>query len=213
MSDWPDDQIVLISAIEHFSYCPRQYALIHIEKVFDENIFTLRGQGVHERVHEADSEAEGDAVIELSLPLWSERLGLQGKGDVVEIRSDGTVYPVEYKYGPKRQKQHDDFQLCAQALCLEEMLGRPVPRGAIYHFSSRRRREVEINDSLRTRTEEIIRQLRVVQVAGCLPPPANDGRCTSCSLLDACIPDALVAAREAGASRRLFVPITQEDTK
>jgi CRISPR-associated exonuclease Cas4 len=73
MSEWPEDQIVLISAIEHFSYCPRQYALIHVEKVFDENIFTLRGNAAHERVHESDTEVEGDAVIELSLPLWSER--------------------------------------------------------------------------------------------------------------------------------------------
>ena len=139
MEDNADDPI-MISALEHWSYCPRQCALIHLEQTFDENLYTLRGRAVHKRVDEPVVEELVGMRIERALPLWFKALGLTGKADVVEFHGE-TPYPVEYKHGPHRVQEHDDLQLCAQALCLEEMTGRSVPRGAIYHHSSRKRRE------------------------------------------------------------------------
>jgi CRISPR-associated exonuclease Cas4 len=191
---WADEDWVLISALEHYSYCPRQCGLIHIERVYDENVFTLRGSRAHERVHSGES---GDTVrgarIERGLPLWCDRLGISGVADVVEFHADDVPYPVEYKHGPRRQHRHDDLQLCAQALCLEEMLGRPVPLGAVYSVQSKRRREVVLSDALRRDTEAVIEQVRAMQRSGALPPPVDDARCPNCSLLDACAPSSLLA--------------------
>ena len=118
-----EEEFVMISALEHWSYCPRQCALIHVEQTFDENLYTLRGRAVHKRVDEPVVEEQAGVRIERALPLWSKALGLIGKADVVEFHGE-TVYPVEYKHGPHREQEHDDLQLCAQALCLEEMTGR-----------------------------------------------------------------------------------------
>ena len=116
-----------------------------------------------------------------------------GKADLVEFAADGSAYPVEYKHGPKRQRIHDDLQLAAQALCLEEMTGKPVPRGAIFHFSSRRRREVSIDDLLRRQTILAIAGVRALLSAPNLPAPVNDARCRQCSLKELCQPQALAA--------------------
>jgi CRISPR-associated exonuclease Cas4 len=121
---------VPISAIEHYSYCPRQCALIHVEQVFEENVFTIRGRLAHERVEQGEETSASGVRVFRDVPLWSERLGLRGKADVVEMRPEGP-YPVEYKVG-KRHGAHADLQLCAQALCLEEMLASTVERGAIF---------------------------------------------------------------------------------
>ena len=199
--DWP----VLISALEHFSYCPRQCALIHVERIFDENVFTLRGRHAHERADEPYTTLENGVRMERALPLWSDRLGLQGRGDVVEFHPDGRVVPVEYKNGPRRERRHDDVQLCAQALCLEEMLSIPVETGAVYSLQTHRRREVPFTDELRDETLDIIAQVRAVQQSdGPLPPALNDARCPRCSLLDACVPATVVAARHARLSRQLY---------
>ncbi|HPE71790.1 MAG TPA: CRISPR-associated protein Cas4 [Candidatus Competibacter sp.] len=187
----PDDAIA-ISALQHYSYCPRQCALIHVEQAWDENVYTLRGQAVHEQVDTPESRAEGAVRVERALPLYSRRLGLVGRADVVEFLPDGTPFPIEYKHGPRRARQHDDLQVAAQAICLEEMLGRPVPRGAIFHHSSRRRREVAITAALRTTVEEMVPEIRALLAGGRLPPPVADGRCKECSLLDICQP-ALIA--------------------
>ena len=185
---WDEAEVVMISALEHYSYCPRQCALIHVEQVFDENLYTLRGRRVHERADNPESRLEEGVKVERGLPLFSERLGLIGKADVVEFHSDGTPYPVEYKSSARRQKRHDDLQLCAQAMCLEEMLEREVPRGAIYHYASRRRREVVFDDELRSLTEETVLAVRVLLVTATVPPPVADARCPKCSLFDACMP-------------------------
>lgn len=207
-----EDQVVLISALEHYSYCPRQCALIHVERIFDENVFTLRGRHAHERADLPHSALENGVRIERALPLWSERLGLQGKGDVVEFHPDGSVIPVEYKNGPRRERRHDDVQLCAQALCLEEMLGVPVERGAVYSLQTHRRREVPFHESLRAETLDMIAQVRAVQgSAGPLPPALNDARCPRCSLLDACVPATVVAARHARLSQQLYTLILSEN--
>jgi CRISPR-associated exonuclease Cas4 len=187
MENWSDDEIVTVSAIQHYSYCPRQCALIHLEQIFEENLYTMRGRRVHEQVDTVESVLDGNVRIERALPIWSERLGLIGKADVVEFH--GVVpYPVEYKHGPRRQREHDDLQLCAQALCLEEMTGQVVPRGSIFHHSSRRRREVDFTDALRRRVEEITVTIRAMLNDPDLPPPVNDKRCYRCSLADSCLP-------------------------
>lgn len=182
-----------LSALQHWAYCPRQCGLIHLEQAFEDNIHTARGQAVHHLVDEPGYEIKSGIRVERALPLWSDRLHLIGKADCVEFHPDGTVFPVEFKHGRKRQKIHDDIQLAAQALCLEEMLHRPVPRGAIYHASSRRRREVDITTELRSHVEETAIAIRAMLIAGVLPPPANDSRCRECSLKDICQPEALAA--------------------
>jgi CRISPR-associated exonuclease Cas4 len=201
---WDDADLVLISALEHFSYCPRQCALIHLDQAWDENLYTLRGRHAHERVDAADAERRDDLRVERALPLWSDRLGLVGKADVVEFHG-GAPYPVEYKHGGRRRHEHDDLQLCAQALCLEEMTGRPVPRGAVFHHGSRRRREVAFTADLRARTEQAVREVRALLRGRCLPQPVNDARCDNCSLRPSCLPGMVAdAARLRAARRALF---------
>lgn len=193
-----DDDSIMISALEHWSYCPRQCALIHVEQTFDENLYTLRGRAVHKRVDEPVVEEQVGMRVERALPLWSKALGLVGKGDVVEFHGE-TPYPVEYKHGPHRKQEHDDLQLCAQALCLEEMTGQSVPRGAIYHHSSRKRREVEFTPGLRARVVEVIQAIRTMLASQQLPPPVNDQRCAHCSLHESCMPSVIDEGRRASA--------------
>jgi CRISPR-associated exonuclease Cas4 len=191
---WRDQDLVPISALEHYSYCPRQAALIHIEAVWDENLYTLRGRFVHEEVDAGGGEDVGEVRVERSLPLRSRRLGLVGVADLVEFHGS-TPYPVDYKHGPKRQQEHDDLQLCAQAVCLEEMLAQPVPKGAIYHASSRRRREVVFDAALRQRLQTAVSQLRLLLQQQSLPPPVFDARCRHCSLNSSCLPQTVADQR------------------
>lgn len=202
----PADPIPL-SALQHYSYCPRQCALIHVEQAFAENVHTLRGNAVHERVDEPGFEEKTNVRVERALPVWSEKFGLIGKCDVVEFLPDGTPYPVEYKHGVKRVKLHDDLQLTAQAMCLEEMTGKPVPRGAIYHHSSRRRREVQITDTLRCQVEETVVAIRALFSSGKLPRAINDARCKECSLKEICQPGAMTSTTKLHEMRNtLFQP-------
>lgn len=187
------EDAVPISALQHYSYCPRQCALIHMEQTFDENLYTLRGRAVHEQVDTPESRLEEGVRVERALPLYSRSLGLVGKADVVEFAANGTPYPVEYKHGPRRFSEHDDLQLAAQALCLEEMAGREVPFGAIYHHSSRRRREIAITPALRNKVKSMVPAIRSMLQSGRLPPPVADERCRHCSLKDACQPEAVAA--------------------
>lgn len=201
------DDPVPLSALQHWVYCPRQCGLIHLEQAFEDNIHTARGQAVHHLVDAPGYEIKAGVKVERSLPLWSDRLGLIGKADLVEFHPDGTVFPVEFKHGRKRQKTHDDIQLAAQAMCLEDMLGRPVPLGAIYHASSHRRREVAITPALRDLVIETAEAIRAMLRAGVLPPPVFDARCRECSLKDICQPEALTAMRIQHELRaRLFDP-------
>lgn len=196
-----NDDPIPLSALQHWAYCPRQCGLIHLEQVFEDNVHTARGQAVHHLVDEAGYEMKAGVKVERALPLWSDTLNLIGKADLVEFHSDGTIFPVEFKHGRKRQKVHDDLQLAAQALCLEEMLGRPVPRGAIYHASSHKRREVAITPALRQLVADTAIAIRAMLVAGRLPPPANDARCKECSLNALCQPEVLAAMAQRKALR------------
>jgi CRISPR-associated exonuclease Cas4 len=201
------DDPIMLSALQHWSYCPRQCALIHLEQAFDENIHTMRGNAAHERVDEPGFETFEGVRGERALPVWSERLGLIGKCDMVEFHPDGRIYPVEYKHGKKREKLHDDLQLAAQAMCLEEMTGKVITHGAIYHHSSRRRREVFITQELRDKVEETVNAIHAMLASGKLPSPANDARCKECSLKEICQPQ-VIAERAVQRSllRTLFEP-------
>lgn len=203
-TDWADDDLVMISALEHYSYCPRQCALIHQEQTFDENLYTLRGRAVHRQVDEPEHTVEEGVRVERALSLWSATLGLTGRADVVEFHG-ATPYPVEYKHGPRRQKEHDDLQLCAQALCLEEMTGQDVPQGAIFHHSSRRRRVVQFTPALREKVAQTVTAIRRMLAASPLPAAVNDARCTHCSLQDSCLPSVVAGkARQHDIRETLF---------
>jgi len=206
-SEWDDNDLVMISALEHWSYCQRQCALIHVEQTFDENLYTLRGNAVHERVDEPEMEILDGVRIERALPLWCKRLGLVGKADVVEFHGN-IPYPVEYKHGPKRTKEHDDLQVCAQALCLEEMTGQDVPCGAIYHFKSRRRREVVFTQELREAVAQAVQDIREMLLMKTLPPPVHDKRCEKCSLQESCMPELVSERRRAKALLQELFSVT-----
>lgn len=196
---------IAISSLQHWAYCPRQCGLIHLEQTFADNLYTARGNAVHRLVDTPGYEIRAGVRVERSLPLWSERLGLVGKADLVEFHPDGQIFPVEFKHGGKRQRQHDDLQLAAQALCLREMLGQPVPRGAIFHASSHRRREVDISAELSQRVEDTANAIRAMLQSARLPDPVNDARCRHCSLIDSCQPQALSATgRQAQLRQELF---------
>jgi CRISPR-associated exonuclease Cas4 len=195
----PDLEPIALSALQHYAYCPRQCALIHVEQVWSENVYTERGNRLHTRADEPEWEMLEGIRVERALPLYSDVLGLVGRADVVEFLSDGTPYPVEYKSGKKKRAPDpstaelnrlcDDVQLCAQAFCLEEMLHTNIPRGAVFHAASKRRREIELSSGLRTRTLEVIQAVRTMLETRTTPAPVNDSRCTHCSLQEACMPD------------------------
>ena len=193
-----------LSALQHWAYCPRQCALIHIEQAFDDNVHTLRGQAVHRQVDAPGVEVRRGLRVERALPVWSDALGLIGKADIVEFEPDGVPYPVEYKHGSRHKAAEiaacDDLQLAAQALCLEEMTQRTVPEGALYYATSKRRRVVTIDDGLRLRVHEARDAVAALLAAGRLPPPTRDvRRCKGCSLRERCQPEVL-ARLAAGAN-------------
>lgn len=203
MPDAPKPRL-MISALEHYAYCPRQCALIHVEQSYEENVYTLRGNRDHRRADEPETEIRDDVRVERALPLYSDEWGLTGRADVVEF-DDGTPYPVEYKHGTTRRHEPGRIQLCAQALCLEEMTGRSVPAGALYHTKSHRRQEVAFGEQLRADTRAVIDAVRTQLRKQTVPPPVNDDRCPPCSLQTVCMPDAVATpARQRRETDRLF---------
>ena len=198
-----------LSALQHWRYCPRQCGLIHLEQVFDENIYTLRGQALHAKVDQPGVETAKGVRVERALPLWHDALGLLGKSDVVEFLAGGVPYPVEYKHGSRNKAADiaacDDLQLAAQALCLQAMTGKPVNEGAIYYATSKRRRVVEITAQLRVDVAQTANAIREMLSQGDLPPPLVGEpaakRCKACSLQERCQPQAthagVLAARAA----------------
>jgi len=185
--DYPDEpREVLISAIEHYSYCPRQCALIHIEQVFEENSFTRKGQLAHERVNSGVEQLVRGKKTLRDVVLWSERYHVRGKSDVIELRGK-IFYPVEYKVGAKFT-EHAALQLCAQALCIEEMFQTTVPAGAVYCISTKQRHEVVFDARVRQQTITIITAIREQLITQTLPMAPNDQRCRACSLINVCLP-------------------------
>ena len=198
------DNLIMLSALEHYSYCPRQCALIHVEQVWDENLYTMRGRDVHEKVDEISSHELSGVRYERALPIWCRRLNLVGRADLVEFHAD-IPYPVEYKSGSRRKGNPEILQLCAQALCLEEMFGVPVPRGALYWHGSRERREVIFTSVMIAEVERVALSVQKMVEQRIVPPPVNDKRCEGCSLKESCLPS-VVADRARGrkAMKELF---------
>jgi len=187
-----EDDFIMISALQHYVFCERQCALIHIEQVWSENLMTAEGRIMHEKVHEEQRESRGDVRIEYGIPLRSLRLGLVGKADVVEFhrldKRKWQPFPVEYKRGKPKPDPCDSIQLCAQAICLEEMLSVSVPSGAIFYGRTRHRLEVVFDDGLRNKTEAAAKRVHELIAAGITPPPVYEKRCESCSLIKECLP-------------------------
>ncbi|HZL37031.1 MAG TPA: CRISPR-associated protein Cas4 [Tepidisphaeraceae bacterium] len=196
---YPEDDLLPISALQHLLFCPRQCALIHVERLWAENSLTLEGRHLHEKADAGKGESRkplaGGVRIARGLMLRSLQLGLLGKADVVEFRVQGasttpTPFPIEYKRGMPKKNRCDEVQLCAQALCLEEMLQTPVPAGAIFYGKTRRRTEVAMDAALRELTLNLIRRLRKMVDDRQTPAAVREKKCDRCSLLQLCLPDA-----------------------
>jgi CRISPR-associated exonuclease Cas4 len=209
-----EDDLLPLSALQHLLFCERQAALIHLEQLWADNRLTVEGTQLHERVDHAPGESRGEVRIARALPLRSLRLGLSGRADLVELHrvSDdagdpldvtggpGAVlpgvpgtwrpFPVEYKRGRPKAHHADKVQLCAQALCLEEMLGTTVPAGALFYGQTRRRHDVSFSDELRRETEEAAARLHRLLASGVTPSPVREPKCDQCSLIDLCLPGA-----------------------
>jgi CRISPR-associated exonuclease Cas4 len=204
-----EDDLLPLSAIQHILFCERQCALIHLERLWQENPLTAEGRILHERADEKGRESRGDIRIVRGLEIRSLRLGLAGIADVVEFRranktglvSDTLVklpdapglwkpFPVEYKRGKPKPGSCDEAQLCAQAICLEEMLNVRIDEGALFYHSIRRRTDVIFDDRLRSLCEQAALKLRELMASQITPPAVDDPRCEHCSLIDLCSPGA-----------------------
>ena len=174
-------------------FCPRQCALIHIEQIWTENRFTAEGRIMHERVDSRQREMRGMVRIETGVPLRSLALGLSGRADVVEYHRQEhgwAPFPVEYMRGRPKKDNCDEVQLCAQALCLEEMLDRDVPEGALYYGQNSRRKDVTFDAQLRRETTAAAASLHALIRSGRTPSARYEKKCDNCSLLEICLPKA-----------------------
>lgn len=188
------DDPISLSALQHVTYCPRQFALIHIEQAWEENFFTAHGRVLHERVDEGAPEQRGNVRYERAVSVYSNKYGLSGKLDLLEIegKTDKKYFPVEYKRGKPKVEDWDRIQLCAQALCLEEMRGVKIEEGAMWYWQERKRERVLIDTALREATLAAIQLARDILISGKTPiPTVHKSRCKACSLIDICAPDAL----------------------
>ncbi|NGZ74051.1 CRISPR-associated protein Cas4 [Saccharibacillus alkalitolerans] len=204
---YEDDELLMLSGLQHYSFCRRQWALIHIEQQWEENIKTYEGQLMHKRADNPQlTEKRGNLLISRAMPLVSRRLGISGKADVIEFhaadddmppgfgaklagrRGRWVPFPVEYKRGKPKPDDWDEVQLCAQALCLEEMLGVTVAEGALFYGERERRVDVEFTESLRGRVNEYLSGMRELFDRGETPPARYKSGCKSCSLINICMP-------------------------
>lgn len=194
-----EDALLPLSALNHLVFCERRCALIHVEGVFVENAYTIEGTLAHEAADLSGYEIKAGVRVTHALPLRSIRLKLTGKADIVEFRPNPggseVPFPVDYKRGHRNRWQNDDIQLCAQALCLEEMLLVGVPRGAIFHASSKRRREVAFTPQLRAQTEAAALRLHALIASRAIPAAVLLPKCEGCSLHAICMPE--LSLREA----------------
>lgn len=200
---YSESDLLMVSALQHLAFCERQCALIHIEQAWIENRLTAEGRIMHERVHEQDSESRGELYIVRGLKLRSLSLGLTGVADVVEFyrvetngikipgkRGEWQPFPVEYKRGKPKKDSCDEVQLCAQAICLEEMLKVSVDRGALYYGSQHKRHEVGFDERIREETMLLASKLHDLVERGKTPSAMYEKRCDRCSLIDICMPGA-----------------------
>jgi CRISPR-associated exonuclease Cas4 len=191
---YTEDELIQLSALQHLVFCERQCALIHIEQMWSENLFTAEGRIMHDKVDTANRESRGNIRIEYGVPMRSLRLGLIGKADAVEFhRMDDGIwipFPVEYKRGKPKMDDCDKVQLCAQAICLEEMLDVEINNGALFYGQTRRREEVVFDEKLRRETEDAARKVHALIELGTTPKAEYSKKCKKCSLYELCMPKA-----------------------
>lgn len=189
---YSEDDLIQLSSLQHFIFCERQCALIHIEQLWTENLFTAEGRIMHDKVDTANRESRGNIRIEYGVPIRSLRLGLIGKVDVVEFHKKDNgmwiLFPVEYKRGKPKMDDCDKVQICAQAICLEEMLDVEMSEGALFYGQTRRREDVVFNEKLRRETEEVARKVHELIESGVTPKAEYSKKCKQCSLLNLCLP-------------------------
>ena len=200
----PDADLVALSALQHYLYCPRQCALIHIEQAWAENVATAEGRVVHERVHAVESEVRRGVRTVTGMPLRSDRLGVTGIADVVELHraADGVwrPFPVEHKRGRPKVHRADEVQLCAQAMALEEMFSVEIAAGALFYGQPRRRTVVAFDPALRDLTQAVAAATRALIASGRTPRMDYDKkRCDGCSLIELCRPQTTGAQSSAAA--------------
>ena len=201
---WQEEDYLPLSGLQHFVFCRRQWALIHIEQQWAENYWTVDGDILHEKAHDPEKrERRGDLLITRGMPVHSPTLGVSGQCDVVEFRRDDrgaalpgeeglwVPFPVEYKRGRPKEHQADELQLCAQAMCLEEMLCCPVPAGALFYGEPRRRTEVVFTDELRERVRSCLEEMHQYYDRQYTPKVHPNKGCAACSLKDLCMPGML----------------------
>ena len=207
----PDTHLIPLSALQHFAFCPRQCALIHIERAWEDNWLTAQGNKLHKRVDSGEPESRNGVRMERAVLVSAEKLGLTGKLDLVEKDlQSGALTPVEYKRGKAKPGNWDKVQLCAQALCLEEMTNQTIATGYLWYWETRRREEVPFDSALREQTLQVIDEVRALFSSKTLPKPVYEKRCKACSLIELCEPQLVSQDKSAGYVARLF-SLDQED--
>lgn len=186
---YPESDYLLLSGLQHLRFCPRQCALIHIEQQWIENLFTAAGRSQHEKVHSGISESRKTVRVERNLKICSSLLGITGQTDAVEFYSNGKIIPVEYKHGEPKENTTDEIQLCAQAICLEEMLKCTIAEGALYYFKIRKRVPIILSEELRNETINLAGKYHDFVKMGITPAAEYTRKCESCSFIDICFPD------------------------
>ena len=197
---YDEDDLLQLAGLQHLAFCERQWGLIHLESAWTANPLTVEGDSLHQKVHDDVTEVKEGVRIARGLRLRSLRLGLSGMADVVEFHpvEDGVrlpgrrgrwkVFPVEYKRGKPKADVCDEIQVCAQAMCLEEMLGAAIPEAALFYGRTRRRHEVTLDGAIRSQTEVLAARMHELFAAGRTPPAAWEAKCKSCSMLPVCMP-------------------------
>lgn len=188
---YSEDDLIMLSSLQHFMYCERQCALIHIEQIWSENLFTAEGRIMHDKADSNKFESRGNVRIDYSVPLRSLRLGLIGKADVFEFHKQGDKwmpFPVEYKRGKPKIDDCDKVQLCAQAICLEEMLNVEIPEGALFYGQTHHRHDVFFDKALRLETEDAAKKVHALIESGITPKAEYSKKCKQCSLYEVCLP-------------------------
>lgn len=208
---YTEDELIQLSALQHFIFCERQCALIHIEQLWNENLFTAEGRIMHDKVDTANRESRGNVRIEYSVPIRSLRLGLIGKADVVEFQKTDNgrwmPFPVEYKRGKPKMDDCDKVQLCAQAICLEEMMNVEIPEGALFYGQTRRREDIVFDERLRLETEDIAIKVHELLESGITPKAEYSSKCKKCSLYELCMPK--VSGKSRSASNYLLTAMEE----
>ncbi len=199
--EYNEEDFLMLSGIQHFAFCRRQWALIHIEMMWEENLRTVEGNNLHEKCHnEYSSECRKEVIISRGMPVFSRTLGASGECDIVEFRKskegitlngrDGfyTVYPVEYKNGEPKSDDCDILQLAGQAICLEEMLGCEINAGALYYGKIRHRQKIELDDVVKGRVRDLFEEMHSCYRKGYVPKVKMTKACNACSLKNLCLP-------------------------